>query len=120
MFDEVISSVQLDLHSQRLNANNRMKPMLAQLEQLEKIAPGDYTSETRNKIENLERGLAEVRRCQVEIVELSFKNMYELGHMVTREREELLLINQSKGKLEEYERVIKAMEGGRGPQGGNF
>lgn len=32
MFDEVISSVQLDLHSQRLNANNRMKPMLAQLE----------------------------------------------------------------------------------------
>jgi hypothetical protein len=32
MFDEVISSVQLDLHTQRLNANNRMKPMLAQLE----------------------------------------------------------------------------------------
>ena len=93
MYDEVISSVQLDLQCQRLQANSRLKPLLAQLEQLEKIPVADYTAETRTKIENLERNLAEIRRNQVEIVEMSFQNMYELGHMVTREREELLLIN---------------------------
>jgi hypothetical protein len=72
MYDEVISSVQLDLQCQRLSANTRLKPLLAQLEALEKIPLADYTAETRTKIENLERNLAEIRRNQVEVVEMSF------------------------------------------------
>lgn len=79
MYDEVISSVQLDLQCQRLQANMRLKPLLTQLEQLEKIPLSEYTADTRTKIENLERNLAEIRRNQVEVVEMSFQNMYELG-----------------------------------------
>ncbi len=62
MYDEVISSVQLDLQTQRLQANNRLKPLLTHLEQLEKIPLSDYTADTRTKIEALERNLAEIRR----------------------------------------------------------
>ncbi len=62
MYDEVISSVQLDLQTQRLQANIRLKPLLTQLEQLEKIPISDYTADTRTKIEALERNLAEIRR----------------------------------------------------------
>ena len=36
--------------------------------------------------------------------------MYELGHMVIREKEELLLINESQGKLKEYEKVLQNIE----------
>jgi len=89
-----------------LQANTRLKPLLAQLEQLEKVPQSDYNQETRTKIETLERNLAELRRQQLDVVELSFKNMYELGHMVVREWEELILINESQGKLEEYEKVL--------------
>ena len=34
--------------------------------------------------------LSEIRLNQVEVVEMSFQNMFKLGEMVTREKEELL------------------------------
>jgi UDP-N-acetylenolpyruvoylglucosamine reductase len=46
----------------------------------------------------------------MDVVELSFKNMYELGHMVVREKEELLLINDSQAKLQDYEKLLQIIE----------
>ena len=43
-------------------------------------------------------------------MEASFKNMYELAHMIAREKEELLIISgQARGKVARYEHALKEM-----------
>ena len=97
----------MDLQSQRLLAANRLANLTQQLETLERTRPDAFTPEDRTRLAALETALQDLRRQQQEVVEHSFKNMYELGHMVQREREELLIISgQGRGKVARYEQAL--------------
>lgn len=107
MFDETISSVQLELLVQRQQVNTRLKQQLAQLEALERLRPEEITQEVRARIEALERNLGEMRRQQIEIVELSIKNMFEMSSMIAREREVMLQVgSHCEEKMTQYQRAM--------------
>jgi hypothetical protein len=78
---------------------------------LERIRPENFTPEDRARLHTLEQQLQDLRRQQMEVVDLSFRNMYEIGCMVSREKEELLVISgQCRGKAARYEQALKELQ----------
>lgn len=75
------------------------------------MKPEEFTAEDRARLATLEQQLQDFRRQQQDVVEQSFKNMFELGNMVAREKEELLIISgQGRGKVALYEQVLAEMQ----------
>lgn len=109
LFDETISCVQLDLAVSRAQVNQRLQQYLAQLEALEKLRPDEFKQEaTRPRIEALEKQLNDLKRHQTEIVELSFKNMFEMSTMIAREKESLQMLTEKEAKIKALEERIAA------------
>jgi hypothetical protein len=59
------------------------------------------TQEIRQRLENMERELLELKRQQTEIVEASIKFMFELSTMVEKEKLEWITVTQN-NKLDLY------------------
>ena len=110
MFDETISCVQLDLLTHKYQVPQKLTQLTAQLEAYEKLRMDQITPDIKAKMETLERNLTDLKRQQLEIVESSIKNMFELATMVAQEKEELLQIDASKDKLQKYQEALELLQ----------
>lgn len=55
---------------------------------LEKLRPEEVNGEVRQRLENLERELIELKKQQSEVLESGFKHMFEMSTMVAKEKTE--------------------------------
>jgi hypothetical protein len=65
----------------------------------------DYTPDIKQRLDNSEKELLELKRMSAEMVERGFRLMFELGSMVEREKEEWKSLFNNE-KMEEYDRIL--------------